>query len=415
MKKVILGLVVLTMLSGITFIDNNPVINMINTITVNADTSFAQDGIKYSVNADQTEITVTGHTVDDIINLNIPSEIYGIPVKHIAESAFHSCKTIETVTIPDSIVSIGKNAFYGTALVLNQTEDLKYAGNWLVDCKYNLESAIIEQGTVGIADSMFSINYQLKSVEIPDSVKYIGSEVFLYCNKLEDLTLPTSLVTIGERSFEECSNLKEINLPDSVISIGSKAFYNCKSATNLKLSNSLTTIPKRSFYGCRGLTEITIPDSVTVIENSAFECCSNVTKLTLSNSLTDIGQYAFLSLESLNIVTIPKSVTNIGTYALGYGSGKIFGFTIYGVEGSVSEEYAINNEFKFIATETKPTTGDIDGDGETTSNDALNVLKIVVGSKDLTDEQKQIADLDGDGNITSSDALVILQIVVGLK
>ena len=50
-----------------------------------------------------------------------------------------------------------------------------------------------------------------------------------------------------------------------------------------------------------------------------------------------------------------------------------------------------------------------------TSGDALNVLQLVIGTADLTDEQKKLADLDGDGDITSADALYILQIVVGLR
>ncbi len=58
-------------------------------------------------------------------------------------------------------------------------------------------------------------------------------------------------------------------------------------------------------------------------------------------------------------------------------------------------------------------SGDINGDGEITSGDALNILQAVTNITELTDEQKELADLDSDGEITSTDALIVLQAVVG--
>ncbi|HAS78979.1 MAG TPA: hypothetical protein DCS38_04620 [Ruminococcus sp.] len=59
--------------------------------------------------------------------------------------------------------------------------------------------------------------------------------------------------------------------------------------------------------------------------------------------------------------------------------------------------------------------GDLSGDGNSSSEDALMILQHTVGMIDLTDEQKAAADIDGNGSIDSNDALQILQYTVGLK
>jgi len=63
----------------------------------------------------------------------------------------------------------------------------------------------------------------------------------------------------------------------------------------------------------------------------------------------------------------------------------------------------------------KATKGDINGDEQITSNDALSILQLVVTPDLITEENIAIADIDGDGEVTSYDALKVLQLVVGLE
>lgn len=58
--------------------------------------------------------------------------------------------------------------------------------------------------------------------------------------------------------------------------------------------------------------------------------------------------------------------------------------------------------------------GDIDGDGMTTSNDALEILRMSIDSNNTNDDIKTIADVDGDGTITANDALEVLRYSVGM-
>ena len=58
--------------------------------------------------------------------------------------------------------------------------------------------------------------------------------------------------------------------------------------------------------------------------------------------------------------------------------------------------------------------GDIDGDGMTTSNDALEILRMSIDNNYAKDDVKTIADVDGDGTVTANDTLEVLRNSVGI-
>ena len=196
-----------------------------------------------------------------------------------------------SITIPNSVTSIGKEAFYG--------------------CTY-LTSITIPNSVTSIGKETFYGCTYLTSVTIPNSVTSIGEYAFYECNNLTSVTIPNSVTSIGEYAFYSCSSLTSVTIPNSVTSIGEYAFYSCSSLTSVTIPNSVTSIGVKTFAYCRGLTSVTIPNSVTNIGYGAFYSCSSLTSITIPNSVTSIRISAFYGCSSLTSITLPNSVTSIG-------------------------------------------------------------------------------------------------------
>ena len=227
--------------------------------------------------------------------------------KSICDQAFlWQCSSLQSVTIPDSVTSIGDRAF-----------------SWCT----SLQSVTIPDSVTSIDESAFSWCTSLQSVTIPDSVTSIDESAFSWCTSLQSVIIPDSVTSIGDRAFWGCTSLQSVIIPDSVTSIGNKAFSDCKSLQSVTIPDSVTSISDSAFSGCSSLQSVTIPDSVTSIGRRAFSKCSSLQSVTIPDSVTSIGRWAFLKCSSLQSVTIPDSVTSIGAGAFS-GCSSLHSFTI---------------------------------------------------------------------------------------
>ena len=204
---------------------------------------------------------------------------------------YRSRSSIKSVTIPNSVTSIGDYAFFNCS---------------------SLASVTIPDGVTSIGDHAFEGCSSLASVTIPDSVTSIGGSVFYGCSSLASVTIPNSVTSIGDYAFYYCSSLASVTIPDSVTSIGSSAFYGCSSLESVSILAELTSIRSYTFSGCSGLESINIPDSVTSIGAGAFNTCRSLTDIELPSSLTEIDAVAFGGCSKLEQITIPSGVTLIG-------------------------------------------------------------------------------------------------------
>ena len=226
--------------------------------------------------------------------IEIYEEVDGYKVLGIESLAFSGCNNLSSVSIPNSVTTIGYQAFYG--------------------CN-SLASVSIPNSVTSIGYHAFSGCSSLASASIPSSVTRIGYHAFQNCSSLTSVTIPGSLTTIERGVFYGCSNLSFVSIPSSVTSIGSEAFQGCSSLTSISIPNSVTSIGSEAFQGCSSLTSVTIPNSMTTIGMWAFSGISGLKSVVIPNSVTSIEYGAFSGCSSLISVTIPGSLTNIDKYA----------------------------------------------------------------------------------------------------
>ncbi len=216
-------------------------------------------------------------------NVYIP---YGVTA--IGDEVFRN-KEMVSVTIPDSVKSIGAEAF-----------------RW---CRA-LTAVTIPGSVESIGEDAFSWCRVLTTVIISDGVSSIGKSAFANCDALTEVTIPGSVESIGEDAFRGCSALTAVAI-DGATSIGDGAFRWCRALTEVTISDGVSSIGKSAFDGCEVLTTVTIPDSVKNIGEEAFSWCKALTMVTIGNGVVNIGKDAFSGCEELTTITIPAGTTQI--------------------------------------------------------------------------------------------------------
>ena len=252
-------------------------------------------------------------------NTNLTTVTLAESLTTLGSNAFESCKSLKTIKIPSGVTAIPENCFRECSLMesVSLPEGLVEIGASAFSGCQNLESVTLPESLTTLGSNAFESCKSLKTIKIPSGVTAIPENCFRECSLMESVSLPEGLVEIGAFAFSGCQNLESVTLPESLTTLGSYAFDSCKLLKTIKIPSGVTAIPDKCFYRCSSLESVTIPEGVTAIGDDAFQSC-NLNALTLPESLETIERYAFNSNSSLKSVNIPAKVKTIGVQAFSY-------------------------------------------------------------------------------------------------
>lgn len=261
----------------------------------------------------------------DISSITIPAR-----VSYIDETAFSESYSLETIIV--DITNPYYSSSHGVLFNKDKTKILRYPiankfptynvpegvteiGRAFSNCK-NLEKVYLPDGVTKIDDSAFE-DSGITSITLPDGLKNIGRYAFNYCIFLKTITIPDSVTNIGSGAFNNTEWYD--NKPDKSVIYAGKIAYKYKGEmpanTKLVIKDGTKIIQEYAFLGCNGLVEINISDSVIEIGSGAFENCSNLNSIMIPNNLSEIKNNTFKGCSKLEEVKIGENVTSIGEYA----------------------------------------------------------------------------------------------------
>ena len=249
-----------------------------------------ENGFVYAIYGDYARITGYNGTAKD---LKIPETLGGKPVQVIG--GFEENKTIESVTIPETVKDIRYDAFK--------------------NCTSLRKATFADQGVKTIGQFAFTGCTSLEEVQLPHSLTEIGSSVFRDCSALKSFTLTPGIEKVGGQFLQGCTGLKELIIEDGVTTIPGSFARELTGITSITIPASVQTIEAQAFYSATNLGEVIFHekmDGALMIGDYAFSHCSELETIDLPENTVAIGNYCFNSDEKLKVLDIPDSVAEFG-------------------------------------------------------------------------------------------------------
>jgi len=274
-------------------------------------------------------------------------------LKTLSSRVFHM-SGLESVTLPDSITSIGDH-------ILADCPSLKSA-NWPAGTTYMPDyafagSAALE--TVTLPDTLTTIHRgifrsckALVMTTLPESVTQIGEELFYDCDALTSFTIPGKLTNLNHNFFNECDGLKEITIPANIITMGNGIFYDCDALTKVTMANTVKTMGSGIFRGCEALKDVTLSQNLRGIPGDAFRECASLEQIVIPHLVTSIGGNAFNASPKLTKVVTGPNLKSIDSNAFSYASTTV----LYGAADSYTQTWAGENGYQFKVNDTSATS-----------------------------------------------------------
>ena len=236
--------------------------------------AFQSSGLSGTILIPDSVQEIGGYAFDDcpeILYINIPQSIItiGDNAYMTHHSTNHNNTQINNFSLPQTLKSIGANAFCG--IKINQQiflpKDLEYIGS----------AAFSACGITG-------------NLEIPSKITKIPDYCFAGNNFDGALILPKGLIEIGTRAV---GGTGELIIPQSVMIINSGAFAECNLTGRLIIPSSVTFLGEQAFRDQKFEGEIELPSDISVVKYGLFDECPYITSIVLPSNIEKIEENAF--------------------------------------------------------------------------------------------------------------------------
>lgn len=221
----------------------------------------------------------------------LSSVVFGDKVKHIPASFFsqldyfNESLNISEITIPESVISIGEDAFYGCEN-LTKVNYLGTADKWV-------EIDFVDEYSNPISVSNF----------------YIKDEL------VEDVEL-TSASQVKDFAFYNCTSLKSLKIGDTVETIGENAFYGCTGLNFVEIGINVQKIEENAFAGSDSINSVVWGPRACECTKPFDSSASTVKSFVFKEGVEEIPDLLCANLGGVQEVLIPKSVTNVAVHSL---------------------------------------------------------------------------------------------------
>lgn len=333
--------------------------------------------LMYNLNEDDTySVAKCDVSQTDVV---IPETYKGKSVVKIENGAFDDCKNVLSLVIPDSVTEVEINALNGLrnlqkltapAVALSSVSKIQkidtlivtsgeaIAENAVSGWDY-LKSVTLPDTLKTIGDLGFAHCELLEQISLPEGLTSIGANAFYNCASIEQFNLPDSVESIGNYAFGKCASLETVSLSKSLSTVGNWVFASCNSLINLTISpenanyysagnciiergthtlvlgclgsiipngpndpndpndgtdGTIKIIGHHAFASQETLVSITLPDSVTTIETYAFDGCSSLVSVALGKSFTTFERRSFTNCPSIEYFTYPGTTADFTAY-----------------------------------------------------------------------------------------------------
>ena len=278
-----------------------------------------------------------------------------ITVAPLPSNGTYSCATglrssvDPTYTITDGVVSAGYSCSGNAVIAVGATAigDRAFGSDGQVHS--NVTSITIPDTVTSIGNLSFS-GTSLASITIPNSVTYIGDRAF-GDTPLTSITIPSSVTSMGIRVFVSDHSLASVVIGNGITELPDLTFSGCENLTSFVIPNSVTKLGFAPFEGS-GITSITVPSSVETV-GASFRDSPFLVSVTIPSSVTDIHPEAFYNLPNLRSINVDAGNPNFssvggvlfnkaGTQLIQYPAGKVG--TTYAIPDGVT---SINMQYTF--------------------------------------------------------------------